>query len=148
MITTRPAKPCDAILIGLNLRAADKLEVFRMAQGDAVSVLRRTIETSDIAVVFEKDGVPLGAAGICSTLDIGHPWLVGTHTLSKNPKSFLKKTRVWLEETRPNYLILNNFVDASYTGALRWLEWLGFTIHPPEMMGASRSLFCRVEIRG
>lgn len=147
MIITRKALACDAVLIGASFRAEDHREVLRMGQGDPASVLRRNIEASDIAIVFEKDGVPLGAAGICSTLDVGHPWLIGTGALRRYPKAFLMETRRWLAEVRGCYRILNNFVDAEYAGALRWLSWLGFTIGPPLPVGLRGALFCHVEMR-
>ncbi len=148
MIWWRQADESDAGMIVPLLRPADRLEVMRMGEGDPEGVLRRTIRQSDDAgVFFDRDRL-LCAFGIVRSLDVGHPWLIGTEYLSGTPKAFLRGTRLRVQEWKQEYRLLTNWIDAEYPQAIRWLQWLGFTIGQPEPIGLYGAMFCRAEMRG
>lgn len=150
MITFREAVPDDAALMAPLLRAPDRMEAERMG-GAVEPQIRDGIERSRLAVLFLADDAPLCLMGIVEPYvlrpDVGSPWLLGTPALDRHKKAFLRDTRRWLDEIREPYSLLFNYVDAEYTGAIRWLRWLGFAVHAPVRIGVQHKLFCRFEMR-
>jgi hypothetical protein len=150
MIWAREAVPDDAAMLAPLLRTADRIEVERAA-GDVEAALRDGIQRSRLAAMFFDGDEPLCVMGIVDTHflqpGIGSPWLIGTVALSGHKKAFLRETRRWFAEIRKPYSLLFNYVDAEYSGAIRWLRWLGFTVFEPEPFGVQGKPFCRFEMR-
>ena len=151
MIRVRQAVIEDATLIGDRLRDADRVEAWRAMGLFAHAAIRESILKSSVCGVFLDDNEPLCIMGLVQPIilapGIAHPWLVGTEALGHHRKAFLRETRLWVQEWRKDYSLLVNYVDAEYTGAIRWLEWLGFDIFPPEPYGPRGALFRRFEMR-
>ena len=150
MIRVRQAVIEDATLIGDRLRDADRVEIQR-AVGEPYAGLRDAIERSALCGVFLDDNEPLCIMGLIIPVilapDIASPWLIGTKALGRHRKAFMRETRRWVREWRKEYSLMTNFVDAEYTGAIRWLRWLGFDIFEPEPFGPQGAPFCRFEMR-
>ncbi|MUG90143.1 hypothetical protein [Bombella sp. ESL0385] len=151
MLTFRFAEPSDADLIAPLLRRNDALEVIRAGHGHIIPAMRRSVEESKkggMAGLFLDDGQPVALFGVAPKLGIGIPWLVGTDAINLHQKTFLKETRFWVRQWQRNYPLLMNHVDASYSGAIRWLSWLGFSIGTPQPIGLAGAMFCRFEMQG
>ncbi|KON64805.1 hypothetical protein KOEU_17750 [Komagataeibacter europaeus] len=152
MITIRAAIPDDADLIAPVLRPADRLEVARTSPLPVALSIRHSIAHSTVAAIMLDDDRPLGVFGLVEPVlldpSIGCPWMIGTIHLGCHRKLFLRETRRWVQEWRRTHTVLTNRVDAEYSQAIRWLRWLGFTIHDPEPVGVGGALFCRAEMRG
>lgn len=151
MLTFRFAEPSDADLIAPMLRRNDALEVIRAGHGHILPAMRRSVEESrqgGMAGLFLDDGQPVALFGVAPRMDVGIPWLVGTDAINRHQKTFLRETRFWVDQWRQQHSILMNHVDARYTGAIRWLSWLGFTIGAPQPHGLDGAMFCRFEMKG
>lgn len=66
---------------------------------------------------------------------IGSPWLLASPALEDHAVAFLRRNRKILNEITATYCRLENWVDVRNTTAIRWLEWLGFTILDPVPYG-------------
>lgn len=77
----------------------------------------------------------------------GVPWLIGTDALVEHQILFLRRCRPQLERMQRVYQHLQNFVAADNAAAVRWLEWLGFTMHDPRPLGPDGVRFRRFEWR-
>ena len=75
------------------------------------------------------------------------PWALFTPEVERKPKSFLAACRGPLRAFQSQYSHLVNYVDARNILAVRWLAWLGFTIHSPEPYGIEQLMFHRFEWR-
>jgi hypothetical protein len=78
------------------------------------------------------DERPICAFGIVpySVLNgIGIPWMVGTVDLDRYAMGFIRRCRTDLKGFFGEWAILVNVVDARNEKGIRWLSWLGFTIH-------------------
>lgn len=77
---------------------------------------------------------------------IGSPWLFTGRPVDRHRKDFLRLTRAGVARMRAECPVLVNHVHADYRQAIRWLEWLGFTVAPPQLFGPLGAPFCRASI--
>lgn len=113
------------------IRPADVAELQAAAGLTPCQVMENGLALDQGSVTFLADGIPLCMAG-CTVLSevVGLPWMVGTQDLERHRRAFLLESRRVFEviQARRSYLV--NWVDARNRKAVRWLAWLGFTIHP------------------
>lgn len=146
-----PAREHHMPLLASALRPADKAEC--EALGHTVGeVLADSLAISVEAWTALEDGAPIAMWGLTAPSFLGRvatPWLLTGEGVERHKKVFLRETRWWVHERAllmfPHLL---NVVDARYTRALRWLKWLGFTVHEPAPFGVLGRPFCIVELGG
>lgn len=93
------------------------------------------------------DGEPAAMFGLAGDIlsDEGAPWLATTPAIERIKVSFIRYGRMEVDlmlRSRPR---LVNYVDARYDRAQRYLEALGFTLHPPEPFGPKGEMFRKFE---
>jgi hypothetical protein len=74
-------------------------------------------------------------------------WMLGSGVIMHYPKYFMEGSRDWVHDAVDRYGILRNFVDARHKRSIRWLKWLGFTLHPAIPIGIERLPFHPNELR-
>ena len=74
-------------------------------------------------------------------------WMLGAEGLRQYPVAFLKGSREWVGRMLEQYDHLVNYVDGRNKRSLKWLKWLGFTIHPAAPLGIEGRMFHWVEKR-
>lgn len=133
-----------------NAREADVREF--AALGETVeSALSDGLRLSSFVWTGLADGEVLCIFGVASQSMLsgdGVPWMVGSKLLDKHAWGFLPRSRMVVGHMLNIYPHLENYVDARNTRAIRWLRWLGFTIHDPEPYGLQGELFHRFEMGG
>ena len=73
--------------------------------------------------------------------------MLASPVLERHARRFLRLSREYLEEAKKGYDFLENYVDQRNEAAVKWLAWLGFTIHDPEPFGPDKYLFHRFTMR-
>jgi len=147
----RDATVEDAIEVALNLRTADKDEIWAsgkhlpmpcLLQAHRLSTgCKSLIIEGEVACIFGV--VPLSMIG-----GIGSPWMLGTDLIEKYPLTFLRKCRNSVLAMTASYGTLLNYVDTRNVMAIRWLFWLGFDINKySESFGPFGMSFHRFELR-
>lgn len=63
------------------------------------------------------------------------PWLLGTDTIDRRRRIFMRESRHWFTEFAAKYGNLRNWVDARNTKSIAWLKWLGFEVGEPVPYG-------------
>lgn len=119
-----------------NLRDADRLEMTGLDL-DPRAVIRTSYRNGIMrrtAFVDGKIAAMWGLGGVMLS-DEGSPWLMTTPMVERVPVSFLRVARAQVAEMLSRRQRLSNVVQASYTGACRLLEHLGFTLSDPEPLG-------------
>lgn len=139
----------DAESIACYAREADINELWAAAKSTPLTTMVRGMEHSE-AWTWLIDGVPVCMFGV-TPLSIlggyGSPWLVGTHEIDSHAWAFLHSSRAGILELFEQWGHLQNFVDARNTKAIRWLKYLGFTIHPAAPYGPFGLPFHHFEMR-
>ncbi len=74
-------------------------------------------------------------------------WMLGAEGLASFSIPFLRGSKEWVERMLEQHSHLVNYVDGRNKRSLRWLKWLGFTIHPAAPLGIEGRMFHWVEKR-
>ena len=74
-------------------------------------------------------------------------WLLGTRVIRQYPIAFLKDSREWMERMLNEHKHVVNYVDERNKRSLKWLKWLGCTVHPAVPFGIEGRMFHWVEKR-
>lgn len=112
------------------MRPGDAAEV--RAQGLSPSeALMESLDRSTHAWTALSDGLPIAMWGVRSE-DILAPgavvWCLTGQGVENHKVAFLRHSRAFVKHLRNTYYDAWNIVDSRYEGALRWVEWLGFTV--------------------
>lgn len=70
-----------------------------------------------------------------------NPWMIASQSLPFHSKEFLRQSRAIVKIFREEFDYMCNYVDARNTMAVRWLQWVGFTLYYPEPFGADNLPF-------
>ena len=105
----------------------------------------------DLAFTATLENEPVVMFGITppSILDeVAVPWMLTTAAVEKHPKTFMKESRALFEVFKQSFPRMRNYVDARNTVAVRWLQWLGFSVYYPEPFGPDEMPFHKFEFWG
>lgn len=133
-----PATLDHAKTVAAKARGADVDELWACAKYTPLGCLELGLEISPESWAWLWDGEPVCVFGVSAAsvlVSSGAPWMVGTEEIDKHPFRFLRHGRDVIQHMLRQYEILENYVDARNRMAVKWLKWLGFTIHPPEPYG-------------
>ncbi len=127
-----------------HLRRADVEEIIASCGLSPRLAVAFSMATADPGWAVELEGRTLAVFGASPAGGgVGRPWLVGTDELEDYPVAFFRVSREIVEDMSAKYDLLENWTDARNTLSLRWLEWVGFTLEPPEAFGPQGRLFHR-----
>lgn len=149
MIVVRPMIDSDIQAIADDVREPDRLELEEGCGQSVASALTIGLRSSVKAHVICWDDVPLAAFGDVShspCAGIGIPWLISTNAIEHHPRQFLRACKPLLGFMRVRHPTLLNYVDARNTVAIRWLEWLGFTVGSATPYGPNQLLFRQFQL--
>lgn len=136
--------------IAQHCRLADRLELWSGWRSTPEKALRYGLENSSHVWTGVANLQPFCMVGVvpenvlCGS---GRIWLVATDAILDHQVAFLRRCRPLLERMQASYSVLSNEVAASNVTAVRWLEWLKFTISPAKPMGADGAMFHHFEWR-
>ena len=71
----------------------------------------------------------------------GIPWMLTSNLVDIHYREFLRQGRGLIEDMKKEAVILINMVDTRNRKSIKWLKWLGFTIHPSVPFGPDDMLF-------
>lgn len=135
-LTVHPATPERVAYVLAHLRAADRREVELASGKPADEIMRESVALSDWAMVAEVDGVPAILYGLARIdAKTGAPWMVATDDIRKVRRQFVQACRTEVDVMAASYPDLRNLVARFNRCSIRWLEWLGFTIHRARGIG-------------
>ena len=146
MIEIVPATMAHARAIRLRPGDAREIAALGYTQEEGIG---RSVARSLWADAYLADGEVAAIAGLCLPSLLGpiaSLWLVTGTPVDRHRKEFLRLTRQRVAEVRKDWPVLVDYVHADYAEALRWLQWLGFTIAEPQPYGRLGVLFCRASI--
>lgn len=118
-----------------NMREKDREEIFAFTGYDPYTALKTSHKYSVESGAWVVDGRVACMAGVARPTvlsDINMPWLLSSDVVPVHSRRFLRGTKVFVDNWKSKYKYMMNFVDSRYDEAIRWVEWLGFTVHPKE----------------
>ena len=121
----------DCNLLGPKLREADKEELKVSCGLGPVTALTRSLQASDAAyVAVDEAGVPILMFGVVNSgqVSVGVPWMLGGKGIYQHTKQLKAECMQWLDVVHTDYDLLFNYVHAENPKAIRWLQWMGFTM--------------------
>ena len=121
----------DCNKLGPRLRDADKYELKVSCGKGPVTALTLSLKASDAAyVAVDEVGQPILMFGVVNSpqANCGVPWMLGSKGIYKHTGQLQKECRQWLEVVHSDYDLLFNYVHAENPKAIRWLQWMGFTM--------------------
>lgn len=132
MISIRTATKKHMKELQQNLRPADRMEVIGMG-GDLDEVMRVTWADSLMTKVAIVDGKVAAVWGVGGTAlgGVGRPWMLTTPVFETVKFTAVRKASRELGKWLMIFHRLENYVDATYRGACRFLEVLGFRLEEP-----------------
>lgn len=144
-----PATLAHAIELSTTMAQADRNEIWASSHATPIEALRRGMDQGD-AFSGLADGravcmfgvVPVGILSNTACI-----WMLGSESLPRYAKPFLRRNRPWLSQVSSRYSVLFNFVDARNENAIKWLRWLGFTLGPAIPYGQDKLPFHPFELR-
>ncbi|MEM6898461.1 MAG: hypothetical protein AAF583_01640 [Pseudomonadota bacterium] len=130
-----------------SLRDADREEVGLMSRWSVrdaliVSVTRAPAYTvridGNIAAIF-------GAPPASVVTDSATPWIVSTDVMTAHPLVAARHNWRIVETWKKHHRHLFNYVHAGNALAIKWLKWLGFTLHDEAPYGPYNAPFRQFE---
>ena len=143
MVEFRPAVAGDAADLAHRLRAADmdELHAAHGPDADPLALLENGLQITPDAMAAVQGGrviALLGCAPAGTMLTpCGVPWLLGSDECARHGRLFVSLGRREVADWLRRFGRLENYVDARNAASIRWLRRLGFTIHPPQRLGAA-----------
>lgn len=145
-----PAQPEHVDFIAPRMRKADVDEI-RAASGKSPrEALEFSLDRSNEAwtLIYDGKSAAMFGVGWISILNgMAAPWLLGTDVVQDHYRHFLRGSRWWFARISSGYDVLTNIVDDRNDVSKRWLEFLGFTLNEPQIMGVERRPFRKFEWR-
>lgn len=144
----RKATEEDVEYVIENMRDQDRNEILASHGKFAFTELRNAAHDDD-SWVGEVDGNIICLFGVAPLSIIaggGMPWMVSTKGLTKYAKTFLPRSKEWIDGKLEEYGHLSNYVDERNTVAKRWLKWLGFELEDPKPYGVNKLPFHRFQM--
>jgi Protein of unknown function (DUF2833) len=138
----REAKLVDVLILGANIRQADRWEIWHIARKLPVDAFLEGYKVSDKPYVIEWKGMPIAMFGVSGTKgSVGVPWMLGTDDIKKVGKSLLRECRSYVDKMHDDYPVLTNYVWTKNTVHIQWLKWLGFQFGEAVPLGPDQELF-------
>ena len=137
-----PSKIGDVYRLCAAMRPRDREEALGLGL-DPKQGMRSQFRSAVLRKTYFVDGRIAAMSGMCGPLigDVGEPYLVTAEGVERVPIQMVKQARAAVAEMLSLRSRLEGRVLADYTGAVRLLEVLGFTLGPPELTGPNGVLF-------
>ena len=126
------------------MREADVAEVWASHRYTPLGAIKLSVSSSKHAWVCWIDDIPCAILGITEhdlLSGIGTPWMLGSKELDNYRREIVYYSRDILATVLTQYDVLDNWVHADNTVAIRWLKWLGFEMGEPVAAGVEGELF-------
>ena len=126
-----------------NMRDNDRMEVCSVGFTE-----RQMVRKSYDRAIWKKTAFVNGklacmfglGGGILS--DVGIPWLLTTREMEKIPLAFIRHAKAEARGMLEYFPRLENYVYADYAAAIKFLQLIGFTVHPEVVdVGPNRAKF-------
>ena len=119
------------------MRPADRDEAWACTLTTPAEAIYASLAASQLTWSGMVENIPIFISGVAASPVGNHgvPWMLGTPEIEDHAVSFLRISRPLLDQMLGRFPCLSNRVDARNRTSIRWLQWLGFHIHPAKPYG-------------
>ncbi len=138
------------IALSFSMQKEDRDNAWAIAHISPEQAIRHSVGASIESEIWLADGTVMAIRGVSRGTFLSPyacVWMLGAEGLTSFPIPFLRGSKEWVERMLAEYGHLVNYVDGRNKRSLRWLFWLGFTIHPAATLGIEGRMFHWVEKR-
>lgn len=143
-----PATVAHARAIAARIRPEDAAETAALGL-ESIAATVESFERSLRSWTLVQAGQPIAIWGVGAESildDVGMPWMITAHEIHQNRVRLARISRAAVARMLRIFPRLENWVDARYTVCVRYLGWIGFTVHPAEPYGPLGMPFRRFEM--
>ncbi len=139
--------------LGFSMRAADRAELAAIGDVDVLPALERYLASSDKTWAVTLDGLLGCMAGVAPVKTEGAPaglgqfWFLTAELFGRRPRPFFRVAAAVVDLALELYPVLFNYIDARYTGALRFADFMGAEFLPPVPLGPQSLPFVPFRLR-
>jgi hypothetical protein len=149
IIETRPSVKADIYSFYSNLQEKDRQEVEKLGFTPRKALYiayRKGIHK--MTGLVDNEIVAMWGLTFDSLLsNVGHPYFLSGPNIRKiETRLILSLYKEEIREMLTYFPVLENYVDESYTEAIRLLKLAKFTIFDPQPMGKNKEMFCQFRI--
>ena len=126
------------------MRAADVRECWAMNHFAPLDALKHSMYYTNSPKTGLYNGKVIciyGVGKITYLSKEGIPWMLTSNLVDTHYREFLRRGEGLIIDMKKEAAVLLNMVDARNYKSIRWLKWLGFTIHDPVPFGPDGMLF-------
>lgn len=144
-VELREATLHDVVELALNLREADRQELWAVGHDDPVKPILEGVLHSDWSKAALVDGEVVCIFGLANQRTVltaaGIPWMLGTPLVAQHARVFMQMSRAYIAQMLREYDQLFNVVHAPNHLAKGWLRRMGFQLEPARPLGPHGELF-------
>ena len=126
-LSFEPANELHAICLAPDLRVEDLAEVKACGFHSALHALASSVRASTQCWAAVADGEVACMFGLCPD---GIVWFLTGKGFRKHVKAFVRAAPQLMAELLERGGTIGNWIDARYSGAVRFARWLGFEVGP------------------
>lgn len=137
-----PSKISDVYRLCATMRERDRDEAVALGVVPK-RAMRAQFRDAIQRKTYFVNGKLVAMSGLCGPLlaNVGSPYLVTAKGIEKFPIAIVRHARAAVDQMLVLRQRLEGYVLADYTGAVRLLEVLGFTLDPPQPFGPTGAMF-------
>lgn len=144
MTQYRPATIRDGFTVAQNIRKED-LQELRGLGYDLLNIPVGLLTSEHPTVFFTKEGEIAGCAGVNREEgNVGRIWMLCTKAIHKEPITFVRQAKKWLNNIESNYRLLWNLADARNHTHHKLLRHLGFKAIRAIPVGEEQNLYFEI----
>lgn len=141
----------DIAVIAHNVRQPDREELWAAGHLEPYKAIELSFMVSrDTSFTGMAGGKPVCMFGVKkpSLLNsVAVPWMIASEDLEFHSREFLRRSRDLVKALSRTFPHMENYVDARNVVAVRWLQWVGFSVYYPKEYGLDKMPFHRFEMR-
>ena len=135
----QPVTPEIIDHLGVNIRPEHLREINAMLPLAGDFALRWSVRTASVCYAGVRDGTPLFVFGVGQPSPLtgsAMAWMLGSSAMNDHGIWIAEVSRAMLPilHQESGARRIENWIPADYRVACKWLDWLGFTIGPPQMV--------------
>lgn len=137
--TVEDVRPIDCAIISLELREADRREIFAStADASACRAIVASVRGSRVCFCVKRNGAAVMLFGVARRALLGDAhvvWALASREIERAPFAFLRHCRRAVAGLNEVFPVMVNFVGVWNEQSLRWLRWCGFRVLEARRIG-------------